>query len=253
MKLGIMQPYFFPYIGYFQLINAVDEFLVYDNVNFIKKGWINRNNILINGNPYLINVPLKSKSSFVKIKDIEIDDSLKWRKKILSDISTNYKRAKCFKDVYPIIEETINFKTSKVSEINFQSIKSVCDYLEINTKLSNDISAFFDLEAKLNNPSIDKLTFPNISLNHYEHKVVRVVEICKIKNAKTYINPIGGTDLYSKDEFLMNDIDLKFIKTGEITYPQFGNKFVPFLSIIDVLMFNSKDEIKNLLNNYDFI
>ena len=93
MKLGIMQPYFFPYIGYFQLINAVDEFLVYDNVNFIKKGWINRNNILINGNSYLINVPLKSKSSFVKIKDIEIDDSLKWRKKILSDISTNYKKA----------------------------------------------------------------------------------------------------------------------------------------------------------------
>ena len=95
--------------------------------------------------------------------------------------------------------------------------------------------------------------FPNINLNHYEHKVVRVVEICKIKNANTYINPIGGTDLYSKDEFLMNDIDLKFIRAREITYPQFGNKFAPYLSIIDVLMFNSKDEIKDLLNNYDFI
>ena len=253
MKLGIMQPYFFPYIGYFQLINAVDEFLVYDNVNFIKKGWINRNNILINGNPHLINVPLKSKSSFVKIKDIEIDDSLKWRKKVLSDLSVNYKRAKCFNEVYPIIEKTINFNTTKITEINFQSIKNVCDYLEINTKLSNDIFRFENLEEKLRAPVIDKLMFPNINLNHYEHKVVRVLEICKIKNAKSYFNPIGGTELYSKDEFLMNDIDLKFIKAREITYPQFGNKFVPFLSIIDVLMFNSKDEIKNLLNEFDLI
>ena len=248
-----MQPYFFPYIGYFQLINAVDEFLVYDEVNFIKKGWVNRNNILINGKPYLINVPLIGKSSSKKINEVELVGDTKWRKKMLLDFYLNYKRAKYFNDVYPILEKVINYPTNKLAKLNYQSVKCVSDYLGIKTNISNDISMFNDLEAKLYSKNIDETLFSNIKLAYWERKVIRILEICRIKNAEIYINPIGGISLYSKEEFLLNGIELKFVKTKEIVYPQYGNEFVPYLSIIDVLMFNSIEEVNHLLGQYELI
>lgn len=253
MKLAIMQPYFFPYIGYFQLINEVDEFIIYDEVNFIKKGWINKNNILINGKSYSIRVPLREKSSFKKISEVEIQDNDNWRKKMLLDLYVNYKRAKYFNDVYPILEKVINYPTIKISELNFQSIKSVCNYLGIKTKISNDISRFSDLEYKLSSDSINEKLFPNIKLNYFERKVIRILEICRIKDGTTYINPIGGTCLYEKEDFLANGVELKFVKTKEIFYQQFDNDFAAFLSIIDVLMFNSIDEVNELLGKYELI
>lgn len=248
-----MQPYFFPYIGYFQLINAVDDFIVYDEVNFIKKGWINKNNILINGKPYVINVPLREKSSFKKINEVEILNDNNWKKKMLLDFQMNYKRAKYFKDVYPILEKVINYPTDKISELNFQSIKCVCDYLGIKTIISNDISKFTELESKLDNDTIDEKLFPNIKLNYFERKVIRILEICRIKNATIYINPIGGTSLYAKDDFLANNVELKFLKTKEISYRQHGNDFVPYLSIIDILMFNSIEEVNQFLDKYELL
>jgi hypothetical protein len=252
MKVGIMQPYFFPYIGYFQLINAVDEFIIYDKVNYIKKGWVNRNNILINKKPYLINTPLKKKSSYKKIYEIQIKEDFSWKKKLLLDIYMSYKKAKCFNEVYPIIEKIINTQTNKLSELNYLCIKIICDYLGIKTKISISDNTYDYLEFKLNKQILEE-TFPNIKLNNWEQKVVRIVEICKLKKANVYINSIGGESLYSKEEFLLNGIELKFINTNKILYQQFGEKFVPNLSIIDVLMFNSIEEVGQLLNQYKLI
>ena len=162
MKIAIMQPYFFPYIGYFQLINSVEEFIIYDKVSFIKKGWVSRNNILINKKPYLINVPLLKKSSYKNISDIKIQDDTVWRKKLLLDIYMSYKKAKCFNDVYPIIEKIINFPTNKLSELNYLSIKNICDYLGIKTKITISYNVYDNLETKLRGSSLDGLNFPNL-------------------------------------------------------------------------------------------
>jgi hypothetical protein len=254
MKLAIMQPYFFPYIGYFQLINAVDKYILYDNVNFIKKAWLNRNrHLLINNNSSYFYVPLKEKSSFKKIHEIELLDDDKWKRQIIKSIFFNYKKAKYFNDVYPLIEYVINYPTNKLTELNFQSIKSVCDYLNIKTELTVDNIKYYELEKRLTAKNLDEKNFPDLKLLDWQHKIVRIIEICRMEKAKIFINAIGGLELYSKDIFLKNGIDLKFIKTKKIKYKQFDNEFVPDLSIIDVMMFNSPDEIRRLLNEYEFV
>ncbi len=254
MKLAIMQPYFFPYLGYFQLINAVDEYILYDNLNFIKDAWMNRNKFLLkNGESSNMVVPLKQKSSFKKIYEIEIFDDFKWKKKILNSIFLNYKKTKYFEDVFPLIEEVVNFPTNKLTELNFQSIKCVCDYLDIQTKISVDCSKYNYIEDKLNKNVIQENDFPNLKLNDNPQKVVRVLEICKIENADEFINAIGGIDLYPRKVFLENGIDIKFIKSKDIMYNQFGKDFVPNLSIIDVMMFNSIEETKSLLDKYELV
>lgn len=254
MKLAIMQPYFFPYIGYFQAIKAVDEYVLYDNLYFSKGVSMYRNKYVNHtGNAFFFIVPLNEKSSFKKIGDVQVLDNAKWRKKMLLDFYINYKRAKYFDDVYPILEYVINYPTNKLSVLNYQSIKSVCDYLKINTKIITDVSLFNDLEDKLISDEINEKLFPNVKLKNWDRKVVRILEICKTKEAKIYINAIGGMNLYSKDDFSANGIDLNFVKTKQISYKQFGNEFVPNMSIIDILMFNSIEEVNHLLDQYELI
>ncbi len=254
MKLAIMQPYFFPYIGYFQAIKAVDEYMLYDNLYFSKGASMYRNKYVNHiGRTCFFMVPLKEKSSFKKISDVEVLDNGKWRKKMLLDFYMNYKRAKYFDDVYPILEKVINYPTNKLSELNYQSIKSVCDYLKINTKITTDTSLFNDLEEKLLVEDVDETVFPNVKLKNWERKVVRILEICRMKHSNAYVNAIGGMSLYSKEDFSANGIDLNFVKTKDISYKQFGNDFVPNMSIIDILMFNSVEEVHNLLDQYELI
>lgn len=247
MKLAIMQPYFFPYIGYFQLINAADRFIVYDNVNFIKKGWINRNQILLNHSyKSLITVPLKHKSSFLKIREIEIDNSDNWRKKMLNILEYNYKKAPFFNEIFPILNIIINFNTNLISEFNINSIKELCKYLEINTFIQSNTKKYQHIENYL-------CEYNKKTNKPFDAKVVRILEICKKENATIYINAIGGMDLYNKEEFMESGIQLYFLKTSDITYKQFNNEFIPNLSIIDVMMFNSKEEIKEILDKYDLL
>ena len=253
MKLAIMQPYFFPYIGYFQLIDSVDEFIVYDKVNFINFFYVSRNCILINKKPYLINVPLSAKSSFKKICDIKIKDDDEWRKKFLLDIYMSYKKAKYFRDVYAIAEMVINAPHEKLSELNYLGIKLVCDYIGITTKISLSNHIYDELEEKLENKYFNESSFPNLKFKNWEQKSVRIVEICKFKKAGVYINTIGGINLYSKEEFAKNDIELKFIKTKEVLYQQFGNEFFPNMSIIDVLMHNGKENTLELIKKYSLV
>ncbi|GIW68024.1 MAG: hypothetical protein KatS3mg096_892 [Candidatus Parcubacteria bacterium] len=230
MKLAIMQPYLFPYIGYFQLVNTVNKFIFYDDVNFIKNGWINRNRILIQGKAHYITIQLKNASSFKPICEIEFNDNTK---QIIKSIYYNYKRAPFFHEVFKIIEGALIAKTNKISELAINSIKSVCEYLKIETQ--------FEISSIYYHESIN-LTKEN-----------RIIKICKKNNADTYINPIGGIELYNKDDFKKQGIELKFLKTKDIIYKQFDNEFVPNLSIIDVMMFNSKDEIKKMLNEYELL
>ncbi|SHG59261.1 WbqC family protein [Flavobacterium johnsoniae] len=235
MKIAIMQPYLFPYFGYFQLINSVDKFIIYDDVNFIKQGWINRNNILVNDLPYLFTVPLSNQSSFDKINNIKIDQSLydRWLKKFLKTIEQTYSKAVFFEQVYPIISNVFTLEQDNISSMGTKSLKLVCDYIGLSTKIEE-----------------------NSTIYKNEHLTAqsRVIDICLIEKANHYINPIGGIELYCKDAFLEHEIILSFIKTKSVKYKQFNNSnFWPNLSIIDMLMFNDKLTVKNLLNEYELI
>lgn len=230
LKIAIMQPYLFPYIGYWQLINCVDTFVVYDDVNYIKGGWINRNRILLNENPILLTFPLSGASSFKLIKDIQMSSNIKARIDILKTVQQAYNKAPYFKLIYPLLEKIILFEERDLTRFILNSLIELSRFFNINTK--------FVLSSVIDN---DK------SLNARE----RLIEICKKFGAETYINPIGGLKLYNKKDFEKHNIRLYFLRTNEIIYKQFGNDFIPSLSIIDVLMFNSVEEIRNLLENYE--
>lgn len=233
MKVAIMQPYFFPYLGYFQLIAAVDKFVIYDDVSFINKGWINRNNILINGKAGLISVPLNGASQNKLIKDIAPVLEKKWRNTLLKTIEQNYKKAPQFNVLFPILQQIINAEAATISELNYTGIKVVCDYLNIRTTLipSSDVYENSDLKGQY-----------------------RILDICKIKSADHYINPIGGMELYDKELFNKNRIKLNFIRSSTISYPQFNSIFVSKLSIIDVLMFCEPEYVHTqLLKAYELI
>jgi len=232
MKLAIMQPYIFPYIGYFQLINAVDKFVILDDVNYINKGWINRNNILVNGKANLFTIPLKDASQNKLINEITISDEIKWQSKFLRTIELNYKKAPCFDNAFPVVAEILNSGINKITGLNYYSIIRINEYLGIHTEIVSTSSVYLNAGLKGQD---------------------RIIDICIKEKATDYINPIGGLELYSKEEFGKNNLNIQFIKTGNVVYEQFKNEFIPWLSIIDVMMFNSPEGIKDILNQYEFI
>ena len=233
MKLAIMQPYFFPYIGYFQLIKAVDTFVVYDEIEYTKKGWINRNRILVNGKDEYITIPLKKASDYLFVNERYLADTWNIEKhKILNRIKESYRKALYFNEIFQIIEDCLLFENKNIFEFILNSIKVVNSYLDIKTPI---------------------VAVSTLSLNKELKAENKVIEICKTRNADTYINPIGGTKLYNKDMFFKNNIKLFFLKSNDIKYKQFNNEFVPWLSIIDVTMFNHKEEIVKMLDSYDLI
>lgn len=233
MKLAIMQPYFMPYIGYFQLMNSVDEFIIYDNIQYTKKGWINRNRILVNGSPQLITVPLKKDSDYLDVIQRSLSDSWdKEKNKILNTLKSFYRKAPQFDQTFYLIEQCLNVSDKNLFEFIYQTILLINDFLDIKTKIS--ISSTIEIDHSLK--SQDK-----------------VLSLCQAKNANVYINSIGGTELYNKNVFKQHGIELNFIKSNPIQYKQFNNEFVPWLSIIDVLMFNTSKQIRKYLNEYTLI
>lgn len=231
LKLGIMQPYFFPYVGYWQLINAVDKYVVYDDVNYIKGGWINRNNILLNGANHLITLPLEEASSFKLINEISITKNAILKNKLIKTIKSAYLRAPYFETIMPIIESLIS-NNSNIAMLNYNIVLAIKEYLNIDTEI---------------------LLSSNIEKNNSLKAQDKVLHIAHILNATEYINAIGGQRLYSKEDFSKENIKLSFLKTGDIKYNQFKNEFVPNLSIIDILMFNSPETIKKMLDNYELL
>ncbi|MFR3072695.1 MAG: WbqC family protein, partial [Paeniclostridium sp.] len=214
------------------LINAVDQYVIYDDVSFIKGGWINRNRILINNEPKLFNIQMQGASPNKLINEIEVSANDIWKKKLLKTIQNSYSKATFYKDVYPILENIINYDEKNLSRYLENSIKEICKYLNIDTNIvvSSSINKNNDLKAQ------DK-----------------VIEICKILGASEYYNSIGGEALYSKTDFKNQNLELKFLRTKDIEYKQFNDDFTSNLSIIDVMMFNSVESIKLKLNDYDLV
>ncbi|MBV6478194.1 MAG: hypothetical protein HGGPFJEG_00942 [Ignavibacteria bacterium] len=231
-KVAVMQPYFFPYIGYFQLINSANVFVNFDDVNFIKKGWISRNYILNKDKPFLFSIPLEKPSQNRLIRDLSINNVSDWKIKFLKTVSHFYKNAVCFNDVYKVIDDVINFESNNLSEFVLNSIKKIAGFLNIKVK-------FIDSSSKYNNSDLKREN--------------RIIDICKKEKAGEYINPIGGVALYSKSDFESCGIKLSFLKSGKIRYKQFNDNFIDNLSIIDILMFNPKERVSELLNNYKII
>lgn len=229
MKVGIMQPYFFPYVGYWQLLNIVDTYVIYDDVNYIKQGYINRNSILINGEEKRLTMEVIGASSNKLINEIEVGNN---RKKLLKTIDMAYRKAPYFEAVFPVIQMILESQEKNLARFLGNSLKQVSKYLDINTNIifSSDIDKDNTLKAQ------DK-----------------VIDICQKLNATQYINAIGGRELYDKKKFQSKGIDLKFIQMGTIEYEQLNQDFVSFLSIIDLMMFNSKPITKKLLNRYEFL
>lgn len=225
-----MQPYFFPYIGYWQLVNAVDKFVVYDDVNYINRGWINRNRILSNGKDIYFNIILRKSSQNKLINEIEVDNSVDEINKRMKTLEISYAKAPFFKETIELVKEIFGCENFNLAGFLTNSIKAIAEYLDMHTEIiiSSDIEKNNDLHAQ------DK-----------------IIDICKIIGADEYINPIGGQELYSYEMFDKQGIKLKFLKTDYIIYKQFNNKFIPSLSIIDVLMFNGKMKTIQLLNKYE--
>jgi hypothetical protein len=223
VSIAIMQPYAFPYIGYFQLIYASDLFVFYDDVNYINRGWINRNRILVNDKDSLVTIPVKNASQNVLIKDVGLFDNAKAAQKILATIKNSYKKAPHFNITYQLIESIFGSKSETISEFAINSITIITSFLNLDT------------DFKISSQSYQ---------NQYLKKADRLIDICRIENQKEYINAEGGKTLYNKENFRSKGINLQFLVSNIYEYQQFGEKFVPGLSIIDVLMFNSAEEIK---------
>ncbi|MDO8264593.1 MAG: WbqC family protein [Gallionella sp.] len=232
MKLAIMQPYFFPYIGYFQLIAAIDLFIVYDNIKYTKKGWINRNRMLQNGKDVMFSLPLKSDSDHLDVCQRELSTNFN-RDKFLNQFKGAYRRAPYFEQTFPLVEQIARYEDTNLFRYLQHAIVKTCKHLGITTEIRNS---------------------SDIAIDHTLKNQDKVLALCEAVGASTYVNAIGGVELYSKESFREKDIDLKFIQSKPFEYPQLGNAFVPWLSIIDVMMFNPIETIQTCIaTNYKLI
>lgn len=229
MKIAIMQPYIFPYIGYYQLVYSVDTFVFYDDVNFINRGYLNRNNILVNGEAKLFTIPLIKASQNKKILDIYCQENVS---KVIKTIHQSYSKAPYFNVVMPIIEKVFTSENRNLSYISSSSIVAVFEYLGIE----RDFVFSSDLNYDRNDSAADKL-----------------INICGLYGSRNYINSIGGMNLYSKEYFSLKGINLEFIKKEDTAYKQYENNFIDNLSILDVMMWCSKEDIIKLLSQYRII
>jgi hypothetical protein len=232
MRLAIMQPYFFPYIGYFQLIAAVDLFIVYDNIKYTKKGWFNRNRLLQNGKDVMFSLSLKNDSDYLDVCERELAASFN-RDKLLGQFKEAYRRAPYFAQTFPLVEQIVRYEDTNLFRFLHHSIARTCEHLGIDTEIR--VSSGIGIDHDLKNQD-------------------KVRALCAAVGASTYVNAIGGIELYSKETFREQGIDLKFIQSKPFEYPQFGDAFVPWLSIIDVMMFNPLDTIQTCIStNYELI
>ena len=233
MKIAIMQPYLLPYIGYFQLINLVDKLVIYDNLKYTKKGWINRNRILMNGKEKLFSIPIKKDSNYKNIDErFFSENSYVEKEKIISQIENSYRNAPFFKIMFPKIKTHFMYNERNIFKFILNSLNQMITFLNIET---------------------ESIFSSSLKINHELKRENKVIAICRELDVNNYINPIGGVDLYDKGVFNKNGINLSFIKSRIIHYKQFDNEFIPWLSIIDVMMFNSTKSIQLMLKEYEII
>jgi len=228
MNLAIMQPYFLPYIGYFQLMASVDVFVVYDNIKYTKKGWINRNRLLMNGQDTMFSLPLKKGADSLNIYERELTSDFN-KNKLLNQFRGAYAKAPYFNDIFPCLEEIINYHDNNLFVYLHYSLCKLAELLDIKTRII--ISSSLPVDESLKGQD-------------------KVLSICKAMSAKNYINAIGGQTLYNRADFEAEGIRLNFIQSKTMEYPQFSTPFVPWLSIVDLLMFNSLDTVRHWVNSH---
>ena len=227
-----MQPYFFPYIGYFQLIAAVDLFVVYDNIKYTKKGWINRDRMLQNGTDVMFSLPLKSASDSLDVCERELAADFN-RDKLLNQLIGAYRRAPYFGQTLPLVERIVRHDEPNLFRFLHHSITKTCEHLGITTRI---------------------IVSSSVAIEHGLKNQDKVLALCEAVGASTYLNAIGGMELYSSEAFQNRGIELRFIKSRAFEYLQFGQPFVAWLSIIDVMMFNPLDTIQTCIwTNYELI
>lgn len=230
-SIAILQPYVFPYIGYFQLVGAVDQFVFLDDVNFIKKGWINRNFIFSRQGPLLFTIPLKNASQNQTILESAVFQDGIWSKKLLKQLEQNYSKAPYFKDVFNLVEAVLSQRPISIAEMAIDSIKAVMAYLALPMNSMRSSQRFSnDLRGE-----------------------ARIIDICQSLEAGSYINPIGGIELYANRKFAEVGIELRFLKSRASTYLQFGSSSQQPYSMIDVLMFNSPSEVRAMMVEFELV
>ena len=227
MKIAVMQPYFFPYLGYWQMFNAVDTFVILDDVNYINRGYINSNSVLVNGKAHKFTIPLNKLINETRLKFSEKD-----KESFLKMIMMAYRKAPMFDAFFPVLEVVVRQDSDDLTSFIYKSFIEVKEYLDLKT----DIVISSKIEKDNNLRAED-----------------RILEINKRLGSDTYINAIGGRDLYSFEHFSKESIELCFIKMKPYEYKQYNNEFVPNLSFIDVLMFNDKDKVIEMLDRYELI
>jgi hypothetical protein len=232
MKLAVMQPYFFPYLGYFQLIAAVDKFIVWDDVQYIQRGWVNRNRILLNGEPTYITLPLEKAHLTANINERVLADMATASNKMLGQLHAAYRKAPHYQETRALFEEVLALPARNLGEFLFQSLQCVCAYLDIKTALV--------LSSAIH--EVGEITGSGLT---------RILAMCQEQQATMYINAIGGRELYRQEDFAAQGMDLRFIAMDNIEYSQGSESaFVPYLSIIDVLMYNGKEATQAMLQQY---
>lgn len=224
--IAIMQPYFLPYLGYFQLIAAVDKFILLDDAAYMKQGWINRNRMLLNGAPHFFTLPILGASPHRRICDLSLSAQPSWRDKLLTSIHHAYCRAPHYRTVLPLVEKIVHFESVQLDSYLLNSLRTMMHYLEIKTEL---------------------LPSSRIYGNHELHGEIRVLDICRQEDASRYINAAGGVHLYQHEHFRQNGILLKFLNSDVTHYRQGRHQHVPMLSILDVIMYNGLKTTQSLL------
>jgi hypothetical protein len=226
LKIAIMQPYLFPYVGYFQLISEADRFVFFDDVNFINKGWINRNRLLFSGEVKYFTVPISGASQNSLICDILISNDKSWEGKIEKSIRQSYSKAPYFRQVFDLIYPVLFGGHTMIGEMAKESVQKVSNYLSISVEFVSTSKVYQNKSLKSEN---------------------RIRDICRKEKSDAYINLNGGRDIYNSANFAVDEIKLTFIGSRLSTYPQFSSSFAPGLSIIDVLMHNSPTQVLELL------
>lgn len=235
MRLAIMQPYFFPYLGYYSLIKKTDKFILFDTVQFIRHGWIERNRVLkpAEGWQYVA-VPLEKKSLSTLIHEVEIKNAEDWKGKIVRQLEHYKKRSPFYRETLNVIEDSLSIDTNSIVKLNENILKKTCEYFGIPLV----ISVYSEM-----NLIVDEVTHPG----------EWALQISKALNAKEYLNPTGGMEIFRPDQFKNAGIDLKFLGNNLKPYNQRRPTFEAGLSIIDVMMFNDVESINALIDDVKFV
>jgi hypothetical protein len=231
--VSMMQPYLFPYLGYFQLIDCSDVFVLGDDLQYVKASWINRNRVLVNGEPKLVTFSLRKGGQFDPINQRWLAaDFPQEAEKFLKTLKLAYARAPYQNDVMALAHQILTYPERNLARFTEHSIRRICAYLQITTPIR--IGSELGLPARMD-------------------KQERVIRIAQMLNAERYINPIGGMTLYCPSRFRAHGLSLRFLRMDDLSYPQLNQPFVPSLSIIDVLMFNSRSKTQALLKRFSLL